>query len=596
MKKLVSLLLAAVLLCGVAGCQDEPAPPSEVSSSEPVSSTPAVPINVDDLVVSVGAQPETLDPAGYQTVDDATILSHMFEGLITINEEGTPVPGQAESYVCNDDQTVCTFTLRENLTWSDGQPLTASDFVYSWRRALVPAQEGDNNSYMFSIIKGYREALGLDYGPDETRVVDARKLCVSAPDDRTLVVEINGAYDDFILMCSTPAFFPVRQDVVEENPDWANRPNTFVCNGPYVMTAWKHNSYVRLTKNEHYRNVEAIGPETIEFVLGGNSLSMLSAFQKGELMFADTVPYTELSQFEDSDEYYNSGNLGTYYLGYNMTRAPLDDQRVRMALSLAINRDYICKWVTMSGDTSATALVCDGIGDAEPSVEFRAAGNNYFGNTSFEQQVEQARELLAEAGYPEGQGLAPLTYLTLSNAKDMAVAYEIAAMWQEYLGVECVVETVPDMEFNDRKNRMEYDIISDQYVDTFNDPLTILGRFQSEYVQNVSGYQSAEYDALLAHAAQADDDRERYRLYHQAEDMLMTEAVVCPVYFLHYENYVKRNGVDGFYITPTGYKFFMYVHNDAKAESQAGSTSSDGTAESVPSDDTTGSVPAASQE
>lgn len=568
MKRFVSLLLAFVLLCvGLAGCDHGPAQPSEVSSNEPASSAPTVPVNVKDLVVSVGAEPNTLDPAGYRTVDDATILSHLFEGLITVNEEGTPVPGQAETYTFSENNTVCTFTLRENLTWSDGKPLKASDFVYAWRRAICMKEEETSNSYMFSIIKGYREALDLDCGPEETRVVDARKLCVSAPDDRTLVVELDGAYDAFLLMCSMPALFPVRQDVVEQGGSWDNQPNTLVCNGPYMMTAWKHGSYIRLSKNTGYRNAAAIGPETIEFVLGGNSLSMLSAFQKGELMFADTVPYTELGQLQNSDEYYNYGELGAAYLGFNTTRSPMDDPRVRKALSLAINRDYICKWVTMNGDTAATALICDGIADADPYVEFRAAGNSYFGTSGYKKQMQEAKDLLAQAGYPGGKGLPTLTYLTLNGAKEVAVANAIASMWKENLGVECSIVAGTDVEFNDKKIQQGYDVINDQYVDTFNDPAVILQRFESGHAQNVSLYQSEDYDALLALAKETEDKRERYRLYHRAEELLMTDAAVCPIYFLHYENYVKRNGVDGFYITPTGYKFFMYVKNPSAGES-----------------------------
>lgn len=570
MKRFVSLLLAFVLLCVVlAGCDHGPAQPSEVSSSEPASSVPAVPVNVKDLVVSVGAEPNTLDPAGYRTVDDATILSHLFEGLITVNEEGTPVPGQAETYTFSENNTVCTFTLRENLTWSDGKPLKASDFVYAWRRAICMKEEETSNSYMFSIIKGYREALDLDCGPEETRVVDARKLCVSAPDDRTLVVELDGAYDAFLLMCSMPALFPVRQDVVEQGGSWDNQPNTLVCNGPYMMTAWKHGSYIRLSKNTGYRNAAAIGPETIEFVLGGNSLSMLSAFQKGELMFADTVPYTELGQLQNSDEYYNYGELGAAYLGFNTTRSPMDDPRVRKALSLAINRDYICKWVTMNGDTAATALICEGIADADPYVEFRAAGNSYFGASGYKKQMQEAKDLLAQAGYPGGKGLPTLTYLTLNGAKEVAVANAIASMWKENLGVECSVVAGTDVEFNDKKIQQGYDVINDRYVDTFNDPAVILQRFESGHAQNVSLYQSEDYDALLALAKETEDKKERYRLYHRAEELLMTDAAVCPIYFLHYENYVKRNGVDGFYITPTGYKFFMYVKNPSVEVSSA---------------------------
>lgn len=561
MKKVVSLLLAAVLLGSAAGCQNEPADPSQVSSQQPVSSAAPAPVNVSDLVVSVGAEPSTLDPAGYQTTDDATILSHLFEGLVTIHADGTPIPGQAESFSFNDDKTVCTFTLRENLTWSDGKPLTASDFVYAWRRAIYSKEGQTENSYMFSIIKGYREALGLDAGSEETRVVDTRKLGVSAPDDRTLVVELTGSYDNFLLMCSTPAFFPVRQDVVEETPDWSSQPKAYVCNGPYVMTAWKHNSYVRLSKNPRYYNASAIGPDAIEFVLGGNSLSMLSAFQKGELVFADTVPYTELSQFEDSDEFFSSGELGTFFLGFNTSKSPLDDPRVRRALSLAINRDYLCKWVSMGGESVANALVCDGVADADPDVEFRAAGNEYFGGSSYRKQLELAQNLLEEAGYPKGKGMPELTYLVVENTREIAVANAVAAMWKDNLGVQCHVEVHTDVDYNDKKNQLAYDVIGDQYTDYFNDPSVILGRFQSEHSQNISVYQNPEYDQILEAAANSTEKKERYRQYHNAEDLLMAEAVVCPVYFLHYENYIKRRGIEGFYITPTGYKFFMYVHS-----------------------------------
>ena len=281
-------------------------------------------------------------------------------------------------------------------------------------------------------------------------------------------------------------------------------------------------------------------------------------------MFADTVPYTELGQLQNSDEYYNYGELGAAYLGFNTTRSPMDDPRVRKALSLAINRDYICKWVTMNGDTAATALICDGIADADPYVEFRAAGNSYFGASGYKKQMKEAKELLAQAGYPGGKGLPTLTYLTLNGAKEVAVANAIAAMWKENLGVECSVVAGTDVEFNDKKIQQGYDVINDRYVDTFNDPAVILQRFESGHVQNVSLYQSEDYDALLALAKETEDKKDRYRLYHRAEELLMTDAAVCPIYFLHYENYVKRNGVDGFYITPTGYKFFMYVKNQSE--------------------------------
>ncbi len=346
MKRFVSWICIGGLLCALAGCQNEPAPPSTDSSSELTSSVPSIPINVTDLVVSLESEPASLDPAGYQSRNDGTVLSHLFEGLMVLDSEGNPQPAQAESVSFDQKKKICTFVLRENLTWSDGEPLKASDFVYAWQRVVSDQENENNNAYLFSAIKGYDDAVkSLDSA--KNKEASLKKLGVSAPDDRTLTVELAGEYQDFLVLCTMPPFFPVRRDVAEKEEHWAERPATLVCNGPYVLTAQKAGSYVRLSRNEHYRDQQAVGPETIEFILGGNRLSMLSAFQKGELMFADSVPYTELSQLKDSEEYVSQGNLGAFYLGFNTSRAPLDNADLRRALSLAINRNYLCNWVSM---------------------------------------------------------------------------------------------------------------------------------------------------------------------------------------------------------------------------------------------------------
>lgn len=269
-------------------------------------------VNGDGSTISVclASEPDSLDPAFNSTVDGATLLSHLFAGLAKWSYDGstlTVAPDCAESLpegVINDDGTVTyTYKLKENLRWSDGQPLTAQDFAYAWKRAAADTT-GAGQGYLFRVIVGY--------GTDE--------MAVSAPDDRTLTVTLINPIGYWNELLACPTFFPVRQDVVEGNEAWASGPKTYVSNGAYKMTAWEHNSLITLKKNEDFYNAASVTMQQIKFYLSDDANNMLSNFKNGTWLLIDHIPTNEIPALQQQyrDEFVIADQLGTYYLCWNI--------------------------------------------------------------------------------------------------------------------------------------------------------------------------------------------------------------------------------------------------------------------------------------
>jgi len=287
----------------------------------------------DMLTVCVGPNPDTIDPALNSSVDGATLIIHGFEGLMTLDKDGVPVPGQAKEYEISDDGTVYTFHLRDNLKWSDGKALTANDFVYSWNRAISPETAADYE-YMYEVIDGYDEG----------------SLNVTAPDDKTLVVTLKNAIPYFLELTAFPTFSPVRQDMIDANGEgWAVAPETYIGNGPYKMTEWVPGSHMIYERNKNYWDYKNLGANKIKFVLMEEDTSILNAFQNEEIMFADSMPQDEIDAWRDKPEFNLEGQLGTYYISFNVQKAPFDDARVRKALILAVDREFICREIGKTG-------------------------------------------------------------------------------------------------------------------------------------------------------------------------------------------------------------------------------------------------------
>ena len=275
------------------------------------------------------------------------MIIHAFEGLMTLDKDGVPIYGQAESHSVSEDGKVYTFTLRDGLKWSDGEALTASDFVYSWNRAIADETAADYE-YMFEVVDGY---------DSEDKVLNVKAL-----DDKTLEVNLISAVPYFLELCAFPTFSPVREDLIEANGDkWATQVETYIGNGAYKMTEWVQGSHILYTKKENYWDYDSLGMKNLKFVLMDDDSAILNAFTQDEILFADSMPYDEIDAWRDKNEFNLQGQLGTYYISFNVEKEHLDNPKVRQALTLAIDRDFIVTEIGKAGQDAAAAFVATGL-------------------------------------------------------------------------------------------------------------------------------------------------------------------------------------------------------------------------------------------
>ena len=513
-----------------------------------------------NLNLCIASEPQTIDPALNSAVDGAIMCNHMFEGLVKwVNDgEGNAItaPGQAESWekAENEDGTVTyTVKLRDGIKWSDGQAVTAGDFVYAWQRLANPETAADY-CYMIDMVKGY------DAVADGS--ADPSTLGITAVDDQTLQIDLTYDCPYFEEIMAFPATFPVRQDMVEGSDNWTFDPSTYIGNGPYKMTEWSHNAYISMEKNENYYDYENLGPDTIKFTLLDDNNAMLKGYNNGELDFIENLPVDEIPTYLASGELEIGDYLGTYYVCFQTQKAPFDNPKVREAFTLAVDRNYIVEKVTQSGQVEAGAYVPSGISDAEEGSDFRKNGGDYYDPTkdAYEANCEKARQLLAEAGYPNGEGFPVVEYLYNTSDAHKAVAEALQFMWEEELGVKVTLNNQEWAAFLQTRKDGDYSIARNGWIADYNDPISFLDMWMTGGGNNDAQYANDDYDALIKQAKTTTDNAERMDLLHQAEDKLIGEdSVLAPLYF-YTQKYMLADGIEGMYYCPLGYFFFGYTH------------------------------------
>ena len=572
-KKLVSLALSSAMVLSLAACggsskettaASEAAETTAASEAESTEETTAADTASSDgfnLAVCLASEPQTIDPALNSAVDGAIMINHMFEGLVKWVDDGegnaVTAPGQAESWekVVNDDGTVTyTFTLRDGIKWSDGQPVTADDFEYSWKRLANPETAADY-CYMIDMVQGYASVADGSADPDT--------LGVKALDDKTLEVTLSYDCPYFEEIMAFPATFPVRQDVVEGNDEWTYDVSTYIGNGPYKMAEWSHNAYILAEKNENYYDYDNLGPDTIRFTLLDDANAMLAAYNSGELDFIENFPTDEMANYLASGEITVADYLGTYYVCFNTEDEVFSDPLIREAFSLAIDRNYIVENVSQAGEVPATAYVPSGVNDAEgPSGDdFRTVGGEYYSvaEEDYEANCERARELLAEAGYPNGEGFPTVEYTYNTDDKHKAIAEALQNMWQEVLGVTVTLSNQDWNVFLESRKQGDYQIARNGWIADYNDPCSFLDMWYTGGGNNDAQYSNPEYDALIDAAKATSNQEERMAAFHQAEDILIgQDSVLAPIYF-YTQPYMLADDIQGMYYTPLGYFFFGYT-------------------------------------
>ena len=491
---------------------------------------------VADVVIVNGNEPESLDPAIVTGISEMRITKSLFEGLLRLDpHDARPIPGLAESWTISPDGRNYIFHLRTNALWSTGEPITSRDVIYSWLRALDPATAADYAGQLFYLKNAEDFYLG--------KIKDSAQVGIHTPDPWTVQVELNAPVAFFLELCTFSAFGVVPQKVIEKYGDRWLHQRPLPCSGPFELVAWKLNDKVRIRKNPRYWDAAHTGSEIIDILPIGSPNAALNLYETGiaDIVWdKDLVPVELLDILTKRPDFHTFSYLGTYFYRFNVTRKPFDDRRVRQAFAFATDKGRIVHKLTQGGEKPANHFVPDGVAHyTSPEL------------TRFD--LEKARALLAEAGFPGGRGFPPVQYTFYSGAGGSGkmqekIAVEIQQMWREALGIQLELRQIERKVFLSSQSRLDYDISASSWIGDYNDANTFLDMYLSNSGNNRTGWKNPQYDDLI-HAANLQTDLEkRAGIFRQAEKLLVSEeAPIVPLYFYAGFNYFNPSNIAGIF-------------------------------------------------
>lgn len=544
MKKMVKWIALFLCLAMIfVGCSTPKT--EETGESSGSGESGEVQASAQELTFVLHNEPDGIDPNVTSNSFASPFLSNCFEGLVTYNENSELVPGLAEKWDISEDGKIYTFHLRKDLKWSDGSPLTSKDFLYSIQRVLKPETAAQYLSMVTDYIENAQEVY------DGKKPVE--ELGVEAPDDNTLVIRLIDPAPFFIDILSMNVFAPVQAATVEANDDkWTLSPETYVVNGPFKITAMNMGESVVLEKNPNYYNADAVSLEKITFRYIKDQATALSAFQSGEIDGFREVPSADLANLKaESDDLYTLPQYATTYYLINNSKAPYDDARVRKAINLAIDRQALIDSVLQGSAQPAFSLVS--LGYSAEGVKYEEGRSDY--GISANANAEEAKKLMAEAGYPDGKGFptVQLSYYTNPQVKQLVEA--MAQMLKTNLGVEVEISTEEWKVYYDNVQAGKYEIAAMGWGADYLHPMTFLPLFVGGDPLNNSGYANAEYDKAVAEAKVETDAKKAIELMRKAEDILMQDYPFLPLYYRS-TNLMMKPYVRNWYLTPTGNLYF----------------------------------------
>lgn len=497
---------------------------------------------VQQLSYNVGTEPETLDPAMSTGIPEATVELSCFEGLTRMDANNVPQPAIAQSWTVSSDGLLYTFKLRRS-SWSNGQPVTAYDFEWAWKRALAPETAAEYATQLYYIKNGQAY--------NEGKLKDASKIGVRAVDQYTLQVMLERPTTYFLQLCAFPTLMPVYRKAVEANPEgWYQKPATYIGNGPFKMTKWEHNSKIELVPNPHYWNRNNIKIDKITLFLIESAQTALSMFETGELDAFEAPPLSEIDRLKKEGFLEVSEYIGCYYYMFNVTKAPTSDVRIRKALTMALDRQQLIDKVTRGGQDPAHAYVPPGLADGKPGADFRTVGG-----ALFKEDLAAAKKLLADAGYPDGKGFPGVTILYNTSDNHKKIAEAIQEMWKKNLGINVNITNQEWQVYLDSRDNLDYQVARAGWIGDYMDPMTFLDMWMSDNGNNDSGWKSAKYDGLINAAMKNSDPVARAKQLHEAEQLLMDEQIVMPIYFYNHQNVVQP-WIKGIVFSPLGFVDF----------------------------------------
>ena len=504
----------------------------------------------DELTVNLGYELESIDPALNDETYGFIYINHAFEGLLTKDINGKIVGGSSDKWEISEDKLKYTFHIREDAKWSDGKKLTAYDFVYSYRRVADP-KTASPIAYLMYYIKNAKDI--------NTGKKTIESLAVTAVDENTLTIELENPtlyFED--ILSSGGCYMPVREDIINKyGDDWTWKPESYIGNGAYKMTERKPDELIAFELNTNYWDYKNQVAKKINFVLIADEYISLNAVRTGDVDFSiNAPPIGEIESLIKENLMAVSDIIGVYYLDLNTKDKTLSDKRVRKALSLAIDRNYIVSNIGYGKLIAAEGFVPPIVKGLEKS--FREESSNFIIANNYSNNVEEAKKLLAEAGYPNGENF-PILEVKVSPGFYTTVLEAIQQMWKNNLNIDAAVRTEESKITLPFRQSGNYKIARTSWTGDYNDPLTMLQIMTSESDINYGGFSNERYDYLINFAAASTNAKERMEALKEAEAILFEEVPIIP--FIYRTDFLVVNPRLKNYIDePLGRYRFNYAY------------------------------------
>jgi len=532
MNKQMSLTLSTLLITSSMLPVGAAAADSQILAAPTVQEKPGT---KQSLRINLQGEIPTADPAITEDQMSAAIVRATFDGLMRTGTDGKLQQSVAEKVEVSADMKTYTFTLR-NSQWSNGDPVTAHDFEYAWKRVLDP-RTAANYAYMLYYVKNGEKANKGEAKLDE--------VGVKALSDKVLQVTLEGPTPFFLELTTFPVYYPVNKKVAEENPKWADEAETHVGNGPFQLKEWKHKEGLLLEKNPRYWDKDAVKLERIEATMHEDENDELALYQKGELDWAgqplSSLPEKDIPELKQKGLLHTEPKAGIYWYKFNTEQAPFHNVKIRKAFAYALNRQALLEEMNRQQLLPAYGVISPAMApDAKAYVP--------------EQDQATAKKLLTDGMKELGiDKLPPITLIYNTSEAHKKMAEAVQKQWNDVLGVQVKLENHEWKVYLERMNDGDYQVARSGWLSDFNDPINTLELFQTKKASNNdTNWENAEYRKLLEQSFKETDPKKRKQLLAEAEGILMDEMPVMPVYF-HTSAYLKKENVKGVVIDGLGY-------------------------------------------
>ena len=547
MKKWIKFVLFTALVVVLAACTaNEDAGKKTETDADTNSSDDKKEAAEKVLYLNNGEEPTSFDPSvGFNAVSWSA-LNNLMEGLTRLSEDHSAEEAAAEKIDVSEDGLTYTFTIRDGAKWSNGDALTANDFLFAWHHMLDP-ETASPAAFLAYFIEGAE-----DYNNGEGTVED---IGIEATDEQTFVVKLNAPNEAFLNIITNPSFFPVNEKVATDNPKWFTEADSFVSNGPFKLASWDHDVKFVFEKNENYWDADKVMLDKVNWEMVSKSTTAYQMYQSNELDSTD-VPSEIAEDLKGNEEVKVEDQAGLYFFRFNTSMEPFTNTKIRRAFGEAVHQEDIVEFVTKNGEKPAHGFVSYGFIGPD-GQEFREATGDL---VSFD--PENAKKLLEEGMKEEGYTELPkvtLTYSTSESHQKIAVALQ--SMFKENLGVDIDLQNVEAGVFLADQKEFKYQFSRSSFLHDYADPVNALESFVSESSMNRTTWSNPEYDQLIESIKNETDENKRWTMLQQADEMLMEEMPIIPIYYYN-QSTLEKPGVTGILRHPVGYLDLKYADKE----------------------------------